>query len=442
MIRLLGIGLLAVAVSVTASPYIGHAAKVVIDAGHGGSDPGAVGINGLYEKTVNRNISLILADLLEERGYEVMLTRPGDTSLSLQERVELTKEADLFVSVHANAHPSASVAGSMVLYHDAGHPNPQYPASEEMKMLTPENRRLAQLVLNSMLEQVPNVDRGLVPSSAYVVRMGNIPSILVETAFLSNQSDAQKLADPRIRALYALGIANGIAQYVPPKFRDVAGHWARESILRLNEQGIANGYDGNFYPNRPLTRAELVAIADRAFGLKEKNRVRLAEVVPVKGEDASVSDSVYGETDFSDTELPSPSPSAHDFLDLPEWHWSFGVMNAAVKSGVIQGYPDGTVRPDMPVTRTEAAAVMDRLLQLESDSDANIAFTDITRSNWAYEAIIRLAASGIVQGVSERIFGPNRFVTRAEMATMVDRQLRASEARYVASADEKETATH
>lgn len=447
--RLLGI--LAIAVGFTASPYIGYAAKVVIDPGHGGSDPGAVGVNGLYEKTVNYDISLRLADLLAERGYDVVMTRADDSSLSLYERVERTKAAgaDLFVSVHSNSHPSSSVAGSMVLYYDAAYPNPHYPASEEMKALTPESGRLARAVLNGILEQVPNINRGLVPSSAYVVRMGNIPSILVETAFLSNRSDADMLANPNVRALYAVGIANGIAQYVPPgTFRDIAGHWARESIVRLKDQGIANGNNGSFYPDQPLTRAELVAFADRAFGLQAKSKVRLAEA-GAGAEAGTVTESVYGEEAALDPtedpaegpteapadpqtegppasgapEAPAPRPAVRAIPDLPEAHWSYGVMNTAIERGIIRGYPDGTVRPDAPVTRSEVAAVMDRLLSLENANDNPVSYKDVVRSNWAYEAIMRLSASGIVRGIAERLYGPDRYVTRAEMATMVDRQL-------------------
>ncbi|TLS53524.1 N-acetylmuramoyl-L-alanine amidase [Paenibacillus antri] len=424
------IAAVAVAASLFASPYIGQAAKVVVDPGHGGSDPGAVGINGLYEKSVNNEIAYRLRDILIEKGYEVVMTRNTDKTLSLQARVEIARaaDADLFVSVHANAHPSKDVRGTMVLYHDAAKPNPDYPASDEMKALSPQSRHLAQLVLSSVLEQVPNTDRGLLQSSAYVVRMGNVPSVLVETAFLSNAQDAKLLSSSSIRAKYASGIANGILKFLPPTFSDIGKHWAKDSIIRLNEQGIADGYNGKFNPDQPLTRAELMAFAERAFGFAgAKSEVTLAEF----DGSVTVTESVYDEEGSSD--LPAtgspdtpavPEETTPSFGDLPDWHWSYAVMKEAAKSGILRGYPDGTIRPDAPVSRAEVAVVLDRLIGAsQAGGSPSSSFKDVTSKNWAYSSIMRLSGLGIVNGVAERMYGPDRNVTRAEMATMVDRQL-------------------
>jgi N-acetylmuramoyl-L-alanine amidase len=408
----------AVAASLFASPYIGQAAKVVVDPGHGGSDPGAVGINGLYEKSVNNEIAYRLRDILIDKGYEVVVTRETDRTLSLQDRVEFARGsgADLFVSVHANAHPSKDVRGTMVLYHDAAKPNPDYPASDEMKALTPQSRHLAQLVLSSVLEQVPNTNRGLLQSSAYVVRMGNIPSVLVETAFLSNAQDAKLLSSSSIRAKYATGIANGILKFLPPIFSDIGMHWAKDSIIRLNEQGIADGYDGKFNPDKPLTRAELMAFAERAFGFAgAPSDVTLAGF---EDGESTVTEDVY------DAEEANGSPDTPTYGDLPDWHWSYAVMNEAVKSGILRGYPDGTIRPDAPVSRAEVAVVLDRLIgSSTSIGGESETFRDVTSGSWAYSSIMRLSSLGIVRGVADKQYGPERSVTRAEMATMVDRQL-------------------
>ncbi len=411
----------AVAASLFASPYIGQAAKVVIDPGHGGSDPGAVGVNGLYEKSVNNEIAYRLRDILLEKGYEVVVTRETDRTLSLQDRVEFARgaDADLFVSVHANAHPSKDVRGTMVLYHDAAKPNPDYPASDEMKALTPQSRHLAQLVLSSVLEQVPNTNRGLLQSSAYVVRMGNIPSILVETAFLSNAQDASLLSSSSIRGKYATGIANGILKYLPPIFSDIGMHWAKDSILRLNEQGIADGYEGKFNPDKPLTRAELMAFAERAFGFAGAS----SDVTLAAFDDGAtaVTEDVYDaeETHGEPAEIPAPT-----YGDLPDWHWSYDVMKEAVENGILRGYPDGTIRPDAPVSRAEVAVVLDRLIgtSMSGGGDGEI-FRDVDSGSWAYSSIMRLGSLGIVRGVADEQYAPERKVTRAEMATMVDRQL-------------------
>ncbi len=98
----------------------------------------------------------------------------------------------------------------MVLYYDDAYPQASYPASAEMRALTSESRELARKVLDSFVATVGGEDRGLVPSAVYVVRSGNIPSVLVETAFLSNSADAALLANDSARLTMAEGIAKGI----------------------------------------------------------------------------------------------------------------------------------------------------------------------------------------------------------------------------------------
>ena len=96
-----------------------------------------------------------------------------------------------------------------------------------MTKLTPYSKDLAQHVQDALLAQSGTKDLGLTPSAVYVARMGTIPSILVETAFLTNKSDAALLASDAMRSKMAIGIANGISAYEPPLFTDVLVHWSR-----------------------------------------------------------------------------------------------------------------------------------------------------------------------------------------------------------------------
>lgn len=93
------------------------AATVVIDPGHGGYDPGAIGINKLKEKDVNLDISFRMRDELQKRGYTIIMTRDTDRFLTLQERIEFAERSggDMLVSVHANAHPDRCVRGTLVI---------------------------------------------------------------------------------------------------------------------------------------------------------------------------------------------------------------------------------------------------------------------------------------------------------------------------------------
>lgn len=413
-----GLLILGFAIAQPAPAWAG-AVKIVLDAGHGGSDPGAVGVNGLYEKTVNLDVVTRIKSELESRGYEVMLTRDNDSYLSLAERVAITDRLapDLFVSVHANSHTSSSVNGSMVLYYDKDYPQASYPPSDAMAALTPESKRLAQLVQDAMVKSSGTADLGLVPSAVYVARMGSVPSILVETAFLSNAADAANLADGSFRQKLAVGIADGIEAYKPQEqpgaFADVPlSHWANEAIAKLKSKGILEGESGKYYPERALTRAEFVTMLDRQFSLPAAAG---AAGSAAQGGSTTVTGSTYG----------SGSAGAAGFKDLPAGHWAYAVMQKAAAAGVLTGYADGTIRPDQPLTRGEAASLIDRVIWPGSSQKASsVVFKDVPVSLWSAAAINRLKEKGIVDGVTATSFAPERSMTRAEMAALLARLIR------------------
>lgn len=418
-----GLLILGFAVAQPAPAWAG-AVKIVLDAGHGGSDPGAVGVNGLYEKTVNFDVVNRVKAILEGRGYEVALTRDSDIFLSLAQRVAITNSLapDLFVSVHANAHTNPSINGSLVLYYDKDYPQADYPPSDAMAALTPESKRLAQLVQDAMVKTAGTVDRGLVPSAVYVARMGSVPSILVETAFLSNAGDAANLADADFRQKLAAGIAVGIEAYKPLEkpgaFADVPlSHWANEAILKLKNKGILEGEAGKYYPERALTRAEFVTMLERQFSLPEPASVG----VSAQGS-STVTGTTYG---GSSGGSQSSAVAAVKFKDLPASHWAYAVMQKAAAAGVLSGYEDGTIRPDQALTRGEAAALIDRVIWPGSSQKATATvFKDVPLSLWSAASINRLKEKGIVEGATATTFAPERNMTRAEMAALLSRLIR------------------
>lgn len=419
-------------------PIQASAIKVVIDAGHGGYNPGAVSEEGLEEKHVNLDIAYKLEQELIRRGYETVMLRPDDNDISLAERVRQTREyqPDLFISIHANHHPDAFIRGSMVLYYDSQIPQATYPPSDEMVRLSPESRKFAQSVLDAIISRAGTENRGLLPSAAYVIRMGSAPSILVETAFLSNPDDARLLADDAFRRLVAEGIAIGIEDYRPAHllFPDIASHWAKESILRLESDGIVRGIGQSFQPDRPMTRAEYLTMLDRIFRLHDYT-VGMIE----SGEQTSA--------DRLDQRVDSPEAVHPQPADLSTDHWAYASLQAGLTAGIILGYPDGNMRPDSPVTRSEAAVMLDRTMAVQpfsammgtaetnevakSGETAGIVdsssirqlFDDVSPASWSAPSVYRLAIQGILLGISPRIFEPDRQMTRAESAVMLDRYL-------------------
>ncbi|MCS6814367.1 MAG: N-acetylmuramoyl-L-alanine amidase [Cyanobacteria bacterium] len=172
---------------------------VVIDPGHGGPDPGAIGIGGLREKDVVLPISQEVAALLEQQGIRAILTREDDRDLGLEPRVQLARQvnATIFVSIHANAISLSrpDVNGIETYYYDSG-------------------LRLAQVIHRNMIAATGSRDRGVRRARFYVLRRTTMPSVLLETGFVTGAEDAANLADPSFRSRIAAGIAQGILEYL------------------------------------------------------------------------------------------------------------------------------------------------------------------------------------------------------------------------------------
>jgi len=374
------------------SPSFAYAIKIVVDAGHGGSDPGAIGINGLSEKNVTLDIALKLKTELINRGYEVVLSREDDHYISLKDRIDYTNQqnADLFLSIHGNSYPNSQAKGTLVLYYDNQHPQNSYPASEQMTKLTPLSKLFAQQVLDSFINKLHTENQDIVPSSVYVVRNGTIPSILIETAFLSNAEDAALLADSDTRTKMAEAIADGIVAFRPAEFSDVYGHWAQAAILRLKEQGIVTGNNHLYYPEHSLSRAELLTLLNRIHPF--------AEV----------------------TEGTIITP----FTDLSPQHWAYPTLAKALAADYISGYEGGTLKPDQAISRAEAAVLINRFVeepQTESSNSLNSGFLDVPEDAWYAPAVNHLKNLGILQGKTPTLFEPSQTITRAEIAALLDR---------------------
>jgi N-acetylmuramoyl-L-alanine amidase len=176
--------------------------RLVIDPGHGGPDPGAVGINGLRDTDVVLDVSLQVAQLLEAKGVEVLLTRTSDIDVDLPPRVALanSNRADAFLSIHANALSLS---------------RPDVNGIETFYFQTARSRALAQAVQDQMLAISPgSPDRGARPGRFFVIRRTVMPSALAEMGFVTGQLDSPRLADPQFRRRMAVAIATGLLNYL------------------------------------------------------------------------------------------------------------------------------------------------------------------------------------------------------------------------------------
>lgn len=180
---------------------------VALDAGHGGEDEGSAR-DGVLEKTVNLQIVEAVEAQLTALGYQVILVREGDETLSLQERVQLANDAGahIYVSIHQNAceEQVSDVSGIEVWYNSG--------------KADQGSKRLAQLIHSDLILYTQAADRELVEDeSLYVIRETTMPACLVETGFLSNPTERTLLITPEYQTQIAEGIVSGIDLYFFPK---------------------------------------------------------------------------------------------------------------------------------------------------------------------------------------------------------------------------------
>lgn len=216
--------------------------RVVVDPGHGGHDPGAVGPSGIQEKDVVLAIGLKLRTLLrEELGLDVVMTRSSDVFIPLEERTAIANKvnADLFLSVHANAAPNRSAAGIETYYLNLAKTDKvaQLAAKENGTSLEKvsvlqailfdlmanyklnDSAHLADEVQKSLYKKIRSGysdvrNLGVKQGPFYVLVGATMPSILVETAFLSNAQEESRLKEAAYQEMAAEGILEGVRSYI------------------------------------------------------------------------------------------------------------------------------------------------------------------------------------------------------------------------------------
>ena len=180
------------------------AARIVLDAGHGGAERGAL-IGELAEKELNLPVALKVGQLLENMGYEVLYTRRDDSTVSLAERADFAnaQQADLFVCIHSNSFPDDPAISGLETYYLPSSSNPNSPA-----------KLLAGYIQASAVAASGAQDRSIRPGSYYVLRHTDMPAVLIEMGYMTNDQELERLLDSAYQDRMAAGIAAGIARYL------------------------------------------------------------------------------------------------------------------------------------------------------------------------------------------------------------------------------------
>lgn len=200
-------------ISVNAKPIFEQ--KIIIDAGHGGFDGGAVAMDGTSEKDINLKIAKKLKNFLLVNGYDVIMTRESDTATNdygtkirskkvsdMQNRLYLMEENKdaLFVSIHLNKFTTSAASGAQIFYSDNFKESSALATSIKesiVSLIEPQNKR--------------TIKKGT--SSAYLLYNAKVPAVIVECGFLSNNRDLCNLKDEDFQSKMAFAIANGILNF-------------------------------------------------------------------------------------------------------------------------------------------------------------------------------------------------------------------------------------
>jgi len=215
------------------SPIGGFLETVVLDAGHGGEDPGAA-YSGLQEKSLNLDIAARLRDALHEAGFSAVMTRDNDRFIALSARAAIANrlDADVFISIHSNANRNRQVSGAEVYFPRvsevaaAGWPPHVSPADVSddsgrvrhilwdlvLSRARTQSRALASAICDAM-QQALQTGCQVKAARFVVLREAWMPAVLVEVGYVSNQQDAGRLGQAAYRQSAAEAIARGVAAY-------------------------------------------------------------------------------------------------------------------------------------------------------------------------------------------------------------------------------------
>jgi len=192
-----------VAVAQTSPKKVQSKQLIVIDPGHGGFDIGAE-VETVKEKALALQTAILVKQYLHDKGYRVILTRSRDVFVSLKKRTAIANDtkSKLFVSIHFNAFKGTDVKGIEIYYYNRG-----------SKWRQDASKKLAQAVLSGLIATTHTASRGIKTGNFHVIRETNMPAILIEGGFLTNQQERNNLKDKKYVEKMARSISDAIDKY-------------------------------------------------------------------------------------------------------------------------------------------------------------------------------------------------------------------------------------
>lgn len=265
----------------------------------------------------------------------------------------------------------------------------QSPVTFEIAKVTANNRTTVERFKRYVERMIPIQQNSNTDAAVTGVVLANDSLVPVPTRFVQQNGRNYAVLSSLTNSTYALVSRTS-------ELTDISGSWAADAIDRMNSRLIVEGTgSGLFEPSRLITRAEFASILTKGLGLK-----------------------------------PSPTPST--FRDVSESAWYQDAVTAAAEYDLVTGFTDGTFRPQQQITRAEAIVMLSRALELTGSGNINAEATlqpFVDRDDlpsWAQNAALTTVQSGLLNGQNGNRLAPQQPVSRAEVATLIDRLLRQS----------------
>ena len=362
--------------------------KVFIDAGHGGTDPGALGY-GYRESDLNLQVAKKVESKLKSKGIDVKMSRNSDIFYSLSERAEMANDygADAFVSIHQNSAEAKSANGIETYYN----------RKKE------EDRPLSNDIQKQVISQTGANNRGVKNAEFTVLVKSKMISALVECGFITNELEVKKLSDSSYQDKLATGIANGIEEYLKSNvIIEESQITATGKVVNADSLNVRKGPSISFDIIGKLSGGDKVKVIGESNGWYK---------IEYNGK--------YGYVSGSYIELDSTEPDQDNkinFTDVSQDYWAYSQIQDFVKKGYIEGYGDNTFRPKEPIKRNEFVKIFNKVFGLTNKS--GIVFDD-TKDNWAKDEIDIAVTNGVAQGIGANKFEPEEYITREAAVKML-----------------------
>ena len=362
--------------------------KVFIDAGHGGTDPGALGY-GYRESDLNLQVAKKVESKLKSKGIDVKMSRNSDIFYSLSERAEMANDygADAFVSIHQNSAEAKSANGIETYYN----------RKKE------EDRPLSNDIQKQVISQTGANNRGVKNAEFTVLVKSEMISALVECGFITNESEVKKLSDPSYQDKLATGIADGIEEYLKSNvIIEESQITVIGKVVNADSLNVRKGPSISFDIIGKLSGGDKVKVIGESNGWYK---------IEYNG--------TYGYVSGSYIELDSTEPDQDNkinFTDVSQDYWAYSQIQDFVKKGYIEGYGDNTFRPKEPIKRNEFVKIFNKVFGLTNKS--GIVFDD-TKDNWAKDEIDIAVTNGVAQGIGANKFEPEEYITREAAVKML-----------------------